>query len=132
MTLAAHPSSSPTHATVSRSIVAEAAERAVALGIADRAHDGSITFVQRAESDGAGTPAPAAAQPSTTQESTPEPDAPRTTIEAPTGGPAAAPAAARADLDELARQLYERIRWRLRAELRLDMERSGRSAVSRR
>jgi hypothetical protein len=38
-------------------------------------------------------------------------------------GPAAAPAPA--DLDELARKLYERIRWRLRNELRLDSERAG-------
>jgi hypothetical protein len=41
--------------------------------------------------------------------------------------PAAAPAAAAAagDLDELAHKLYDRIRWRMRAELRLDRERAG-------
>jgi hypothetical protein len=34
-------------------------------------------------------------------------------------------AAAPADLDELARKLYDRIRWRMRNELRLDSERAG-------
>jgi hypothetical protein len=29
------------------------------------------------------------------------------------------------DLDELAHKLYDRIRWRMRSELRLDMERAG-------
>jgi hypothetical protein len=37
-----------------------------------------------------------------------------------------------ADLDELAHQLYDHIRWRLRAELRLDRERSGDAAGLRR
>jgi hypothetical protein len=55
------------------------------------------------------------------------------------GGGAAAPAppaasggAAGGDLDELAHKLYDRIRWRLRSELRLDMERSGLGAGVRR
>jgi hypothetical protein len=50
----------------------------------------------------------------------------------PAVAPEAAPAPAAAgqdgpDLDELAKKLYDRIRWRLRAELRLDAERSGRA-----
>jgi hypothetical protein len=36
------------------------------------------------------------------------------------------------ELDELAHKLYDRIRWRLRSELRLDMERSGLGAGVRR
>jgi hypothetical protein len=44
---------------------------------------------------------------------------------------AAAPAAS-GDLDDLAHKLYDRIRWRLRAELRLDMERAGLGAGVRR
>jgi hypothetical protein len=42
-------------------------------------------------------------------------------------GPAAAPAAAPADVDALVRRLYDPLAQRLRAELRLDRERIGRS-----
>jgi hypothetical protein len=55
-------------------------------------------------------------------------EAPAATAAAPAAAtPAAAPAhpAGPGDLDDLARRLYERIRARLRAELRLDMERAG-------
>lgn len=66
----------------------------------------------------------------------PEPVAPPTPAPPPAPTPAAAaPAAAAAatgDLDELARKLYDRIRWRLRAELRLDLERAGLAAGLRR
>jgi len=131
MTLAARPSSSPTHQTVSRAILAEAAERAIGLGIADRHHDGSITFVQRDDSGGPAASEPAGV-PATTPEPTPATTAPATTVEPAASGPAPVPAAGGADLDELAHKLYDRIRWRLRTELRLDMERAGRSTVSRR
>jgi hypothetical protein len=48
-------------------------------------------------------------------------------------GPAAvAPAAPDVDLDQLAHRLYDRIRWRLRNELRLDRERAGLGAGVRR
>jgi hypothetical protein len=60
---------------------------------------------------GATAPAPA-----------PEPSAPAATAAAPGGGAAAA---GTGDLDELAHKLYDRIRWRMRSELRLDMERAG-------
>jgi hypothetical protein len=40
------------------------------------------------------------------------------------GGPGGG-APAGGDLDELAHKLYDRIRWRMRAELRLDRERAG-------
>jgi hypothetical protein len=36
------------------------------------------------------------------------------------------------DLDQLAHRLYDRIRWRLRNELRLDRERAGLGAGVRR
>jgi hypothetical protein len=51
------------------------------------------------------------------------------------GGGAGAGAGAGAsstELDDLAHKLYDRIRWRLRSELRLDMERSGLGAGVRR
>ena len=64
-----------------------------------------------------GSPAEVAAAPS-------QPAAP--------AAPAAAAAAATGDLDELARKLYDRIRWRLRSELRLDLERAGLAAGLRR
>jgi hypothetical protein len=57
------------------------------------------------------------------------PPAPAPAAEAATS--ADAPAAG-GDLDELAHKLYDRIRWRLRAELRLDMERAGLGAGVRR
>jgi len=67
--------------------------------------------VQRVESAAPADPAPAAAQ-----------------------GAAAGGSGGRGgdDLDELARKLYDRIRWRLRGELRLDMERAGLGAGVRR
>jgi hypothetical protein len=43
------------------------------------------------------------------------------------GGPAPAPAAAPTDVDALVRRLYDPLARRLRAELRLDRERIGRS-----
>jgi hypothetical protein len=53
----------------------------------------------------------------------PEPSAPAPApAAAPSGG---AGAAGTGDLDELAHKLYDRIRWRMRSELRLDMERAG-------
>jgi hypothetical protein len=53
------------------------------------------------------------------------------------GGAAGAPAGAGAgasstELDDLAHKLYDRIRWRLRTELRLDLERTGLGAGVRR
>jgi hypothetical protein len=54
------------------------------------------------------------------------PAPPAATVAAATG------AAAGGDLDELAHKLYDRIRWRLRSELRLDMERAGLGAGVRR
>jgi len=61
---------------------------------------------------GATAPAPA-----------PEPSAPAAAPAAAPGGGAGA--AGTGDLDELAHKLYDRIRWRMRSELRLDMERAG-------
>jgi hypothetical protein len=48
------------------------------------------------------------------------------------GGAAGAGGSSSADLDELAGKLYDRIRWRLRSELRLDRERAGLGAGVRR
>lgn len=47
-------------------------------------------------------------------------------------GPAAPAPAPELDLDQLAHRLYDRIRWRLRNELRLDRERAGLGAGVRR
>ena len=46
--------------------------------------------------------------------------------------PAAPATAPEVDLDQLAHRLYDRIRWRLRNELRLDRERAGLGAGVRR
>jgi hypothetical protein len=90
---------------------------AVALGLATREPDGSVVFVQRAEAPETTSPAAPA---TTTTPASGEGGAPATG-----GAPAGPGGAPTADLDELARQLYDRIRWRLRSELRLDLERSG-------
>jgi hypothetical protein len=91
--------------------LAEAGAAAVANGVARRADDGSLQFAPPAGE--AAPPAAPAAAPATTAE---------------TGAGAAGGAAVPTDLDELARTLYDRIRWRLRTELRLDMERAGRGS----
>jgi hypothetical protein len=59
--------------------------------------------------------------------------APTAPASAPSGQAATSAASpAGSDLDELAHKLYDHIRWRLRAELRLDMERAGLGAGVRR
>jgi len=75
-----------------------------------------ITFPPPADGGGGGatTPAPA-----------PEPSAPAPAPAAAPSGGTGAGAAGTGDLDELAHKLYDRIRWRMRSELRLDMERAG-------
>jgi hypothetical protein len=80
----------------------------------------------------ADVPAAAAAVPMT-EITFPSPAGEPAAAGASAGGAApAAPAAPGGDLDELARKLYDRIRWRLRTELRLDMERAGLGAGVRR
>jgi hypothetical protein len=90
----------------------------VDLGLAVHDADGSVVFLQR-EEVGSSPAAPAPEPPPT--------PAPGAAAPAADAAPAAglAGAGGTTDLDELARQLYERIRWRLRTELRLDLERSG-------
>jgi hypothetical protein len=91
-------------------LLAAAGAAAVANGVAQRADDGALEFRPPAADTAPATPtatAPAAE---------------------PTAGPTAPGAAAPTDLDELAHKLYDRIRWRLRNELRLDMERAGRGS----
>jgi hypothetical protein len=68
--------------------------------------------------------APAAPGVPTTEITFPPPATPAA-APAPAGAGGATAGNAGGDLDELAHKLYDRIRWRLRAELRLDMERSG-------
>jgi hypothetical protein len=63
-------------------------------------------------------PAPAAA-------AGPAPLAAAATAGAAGGAGGSGGAAGAGDLDELAHKLYDRIRWRMRAELRLDRERAG-------
>lgn len=94
------------------------AKHAMAAGIAEPISDGTITVVQRSEAPV--TPAPPVTAPADSS------GGPTTGVTASLPWPA--PATEGADLDEMAKKLYDRIRWRLRTELRLDMERSGRSA----
>ena len=100
---------------------ADPAAAAVASGLATRAPDGSVVFtappedpadtgtVQR-QGDAPAPPAAAAA-----------PAAPPAAGAAPTGA-----AQTNDQVDELAKRVYDTIRQRLKAELRLDRERSGR------
>ena len=100
---------------------ADPAAAAVASGLAVRAPDGSVVFTAPPEDstdtvalqrqgDASAAPPPAAA-----------PAAPVA------GGPAPAGAAQTNDqVDELAKRVYDTVRQRLKAELRLDRERSGR------
>lgn len=129
--LAAGTARPPTIAAAS-----DPAAAALSTGLATVDADGAIVFpglagavlsggtqlaVQRAGSDAA-LIAPVAVQAGA--DAVPGPDA--TPSGAPSTGPGAAPAAAgTADLDELAKRLYDRIRVRLKAELRLDRERAG-------
>jgi hypothetical protein len=102
----------------------------VRAGLAQRAVDGSVVFAPPPEAPAApeaGTPAPAPADPG------PPPTVQRADAPAAAAGPAPAGPApggaaglpAGADLDELARRLYGRIRLHLRDELRRDRERAG-------
>jgi hypothetical protein len=106
---------------------------ALGAGLAVPGPGGSIVFrppahepvVQTAADPPAPAPAPAAPVPPTPPATTevPSPAAPPAT--APTGAPAAAHDDSQ-KLDQLAKQLYDNIRDRLKAELRLDRERWGR------
>jgi hypothetical protein len=99
---------------------------AVAAGIATPAADGSFVFA----------PPPSAEGPTPPSDVSPEVVAPPVVVGEPTGGvtPAGPPAAASpgpkdggspTDLEELARRLFEPLAARLRAELRLERERTG-------
>ena len=110
---------------------ADPAAAALRAGVATLDPDGAVVFTppsapagpppeQRA---GSGMAPPAEAGP-------PDAGAPGPTPVEAAAAPAAPPApgtaaAAAPDLDDLARRLYDRIRARLRAELRLDLERAG-------
>jgi hypothetical protein len=100
------------------------AAAAVASGLATRAPDGSVVFTAPSE------------QPQGTVAVQRQDEAPPTSTAAPQA-PAPAAAAGAADapagaaqsndqVDELAKRVYDTIRQRLKVELRLDRERSGR------
>jgi hypothetical protein len=95
---------------------------ALGSGAATLDEDGAVVFAPPA-GEGPGLPQPSASPAPVLQRAPADqpvdtaPAAPGAA--APPGGPPAA------DLDELARRLYDRLRLRLRAELRLDRERSG-------
>lgn len=96
---------------------------ALALGIADRGADGSVVFASpggtRHDGAPASPPPEPPALPSVQRAEVPAPAA------APAAGPPAAGGAPSADLDELARKLYPKIRPFLKKELWLDRERAG-------
>lgn len=87
------------------------ASAAVASGLATRAPDGSVVFTTPSDEPTVQRQAEAAGPP---------PPAPSTGA-APAGG-----AQTNDQVDELAKRVYDTIRQRLKAELRLDRERSGR------
>jgi hypothetical protein len=108
---------------------------AVRAGLAQRSADGSVVFASPAASpEDAQSPAPAAGRPpDVVQREAAAPAPPPEPAAAPASAAPAAPAApggaaglpAGADLDELARRLYGRIRLHLRDELRRDRERAS-------
>jgi len=118
---------------------ADPAAAALRAGVATLDRDGAVVFtppsapagpppLQRADSGpppvqraGSGMAPPAEAGPPDAGAPGPPPvEAAAAPAPPPAPGTAAAP-----DLDDLARRLYDRIRARLRAELRLDLERAG-------
>jgi hypothetical protein len=118
---------------------ADPAAAALRAGVATLDPDGAVVFtppsapagpppLQRADSGpppvqraGSGMAPPAEARPPDAGAPGPPPvEAAAAPAPPPAPGTAAAP-----DLDDLARRLYDRIRARLRAELRLDLERAG-------
>jgi hypothetical protein len=124
--------------------VPDAGETAVAAGIAHRAADGSVvfasppvsTFELQREPDTEPAPQPAPEiEPAPLQRAADiaepggeaEPSAGTTTTSATVtaASPAAAAPAANANLDDLARRLYDPLAARIKAELRLDRERFG-------
>jgi hypothetical protein len=95
--------------------------------VAQRQPDGSVLFSLDGEPDADTNASPESAEAATLQRATSN-SAPSS----PAPAPAAAPAVADgADLDELAKRLYGRLRVMLKHELRLDRERAG-SLIQRR
>lgn len=137
-------------------MMVDAGAVAVAAGVAQREADGSYTFTQpggdvaaygSGVGPGAGLPTALSLQASRAPTTTlaelgvgfPAADDPGTTVQTlatatplaaatPSAPAPATPAGGTGDLDELAAKLYDKIRWRLRRELRHDMERAGRGA----
>jgi len=115
---------------------ADAGAVAVAAGVAQRQLDGSVVF-RAAGTDTPDEPSVAPAELATVERTAvteataaPEPTASAApTTSAGLTPPATAPTA---DLDELARRLYGRLRVMLKHELRLDRERAGLLTASRR
>ena len=112
---------------------ADAGAVAVAAGVAQRQLDGSVVF-RTAGTDSPDEPTLAPAELATVERTEPTAVPGPTASAAPTTSagltpPATAPTA---DLDELARRLYGRLRVMLKHELRLDRERAGLLTASRR
>jgi hypothetical protein len=104
-------------------------EIAIAAGLADRAEDGAVVFRQFAD-PGHEQLGHAVPDTPSVQRATLEPaiaaTPPATATPATAGAqPGAAPGTAGADVDELARRLYDPLAARLKDELRLDRERAG-------
>jgi hypothetical protein len=95
---------------------------ALASGAATLDEEGAVVFAPPA-GEGSRLPQASASPAPVLQRAAADP--PVDTTPAAPGAPAAPGGPPAADLDELARRLYDRLRHRLRAELRLDRERSG-------
>jgi hypothetical protein len=111
-------------------------EVAVAAGVAQRQLDGSVVFraASADQPDEASVAPTELATVERTVAAAPPVSAEATAAPAPTAsaGPTPPAAAPTADLDELARRLYGRLRVMLKHELRLDRERAGLLTASRR
>ena len=112
---------------------ADAGEIAVAAGVAQREADGSVVF-RSASTDQPDEPSVAPTEPTTVERTVPAVPtvSPEATAPTTSAGPTPTAGTPTADLDELARRLYGRLRVMLKHELRLDRERAGLLTASRR
>jgi hypothetical protein len=109
---------------------ADPAAAALRAGVATLDPDGALVFTPPSAPAGPPPVQRAGSGPPPAEAGPPDAGAPGPTAVEAAAAPAAPPppgtaTAVAPDLDDLARRLYDRIRARLRAELRLDLERAG-------
>ena len=123
LSLAAPPASKPENPWAGWT---DAGQAAIDAGVAQRDADGSVVFDPSAARD----PEPQSLGQDHHIQRAVVGDAPVSATPSPAAGAGAATGVTGADgnLDEMANQLYDRIRWKLRAELRREMDRAGRGA----